>query len=116
MPDRRIFGRLLATPPRRELLFFALVGGFGLIVLPFLIYVAGSRTLGPYEGGGLGSFLKNLYGDFFTLHFSAWCLLLGPYALFTALRLLTRPLRATAAPDDDDEVAPLPRNPPESRS
>jgi hypothetical protein len=33
---------------RRELRIFAVLGGFGLVVLPFLVYFAGAATLGPY--------------------------------------------------------------------
>lgn len=76
----------------RELRWFLIVGGFGLFVLPFLIYATGAASLGPYEGG-VGSFLKTLYGDFVRLAPAAWLLLLGPYALFWAIRLLTRPFR-----------------------
>jgi hypothetical protein len=81
---------------RRELVYLAWIAGFGLIVLPFLVYLAGIQTLGPYEGGLL-SFLGSLYGAFFTLQPSAWILLLGPYVLFWAVRLLTRPLRRRKA-------------------
>jgi hypothetical protein len=77
---------------RRELLIFAIVGGFGLVVLPFLVYLAGAKTLGPYEGG-LGTFLGKLYGDLIRLTPSALALLFGPYVLFQGARLLTRPLR-----------------------
>jgi hypothetical protein len=77
---------------RRELLIFAVVGGFGLVVLPFLVYFAGAATLGPYEGG-LGTFLGKLYGDLIRLTPSALALLLGPYVMFQAARMLTRPLR-----------------------
>ena len=77
---------------RREFLIFAIVGGFGLIVLPFLVYLAGAKTLGPYEGG-LGTFLGKLYGDLVRFTPSALGLLLGPYVLFQGARLLTRPLR-----------------------
>jgi hypothetical protein len=90
---------LNAIPKRRELLWFAAFGGFGLLVLPFLIYALGSRTLGPYEGGGLGSFLATLYGDFLRFRLPAWCLLLGPYLLALALRLLVRALRGRAQPE-----------------
>jgi hypothetical protein len=76
----------------RELRYFVLVGGAGLLILPFLVYLAGAATLGPYEGG-LGRFLGKLYGDFLTLAPGAWALLLGPYAVFTIARLLTRPWR-----------------------
>jgi hypothetical protein len=77
---------------RRELTYFALIAGFGLLALPLLIYQAGVLSLGPYEGGLL-AFLGSLYRAFFTLQPSAWALLLGPYVLFWAVRLLTRPLR-----------------------
>ena len=39
--------------------------GFGLLVMPFLIYLAGVLTLGPYEGGLL-AFLGSLLAAFFT--------------------------------------------------
>ncbi len=92
----------LAPPPppadprrqalRRELIFLGAFGGFGLVVLPFAVYFAGAATLGPYEGGLL-SFLGKRYGDFVTLSPAAVVLLLGPYLLFQAVRLVTRPLR-----------------------
>jgi hypothetical protein len=77
---------------RRELRLAALLFGFGLLVMPFLIYLAGVLTLGPYEGG-LPSFLGALLGAFFTASPTAWLLVAGPYLLFTAVRFLTRPLR-----------------------
>jgi hypothetical protein len=80
---------------RRELRIAGLWFGFGLLVMPFLIYLAGVLTLGPYEGGLL-SFLGSLLAAFFTLKVTAWLLVLGPYLLFTAIRFLTRPLRRTA--------------------
>ena len=78
---------------QRELRYLGLIAGFGLVLLPFLIYLAGVLTLGPYDGG-LGAFLRSLYGSLVRLESAAWLLLLaGPYALFWVLRLLTRPLR-----------------------
>jgi hypothetical protein len=77
---------------QRELRIAALWFGFGLLIMPFLIYLAGVLTLEPYEGG-LPAFLGSLLAAFFTLKPTAWLLVLGPYLLFTALRLLTRPLR-----------------------
>jgi hypothetical protein len=77
---------------RRELRYFLIVGGFGVVILPFLTYLAGKATLGPYDGG-LGSFLATLYRDFVTLSPAALALLFGPYLLFQVLRLLTRPFR-----------------------
>jgi hypothetical protein len=86
---------------RRELLYLAVIGGFGVLILPFLIYLAGAATLGPYEGG-LPSFLGKLYGDFVRLSPAAAALLLGPYLLFQGLRLLTRPLRRRRDPAPTD--------------
>ncbi len=80
---------------RRELRICALWLGFGLLVLPFLVYLAGVLTLGPYEGGLL-AFLGSLLAAFFTAKPTAWLLVLGPYILFSAVRLLTRPLRRAA--------------------
>jgi hypothetical protein len=77
---------------RRELRIAGLWFAFGLLAMPFLIYMAGVLTLGPYEGGLL-AFLGSLLAAFFTLKLTAWLLVLGPYLLFTAVRLLTRPLR-----------------------
>lgn len=77
---------------RRELRILAFAAGFGLVVLPFLVYLAGLLTLGPYEGGLL-RFLGSLYKAFFTLQPAAWLLLLGPWILLTCLRFTTRPLR-----------------------
>lgn len=81
-----------STALGRELRYFLLVGGAGLLVLPFLVYLAGAATLGPYEGG-LGAFLATLYGDLVRFAPAAWALLLGPYLLFQVVRLLTRPWR-----------------------
>ncbi len=50
---------------------------FGLVAMPFLIYLAGVLTLGPYEGGLL-AFLGSLLAAFFTLKLTAWLLVLGP--------------------------------------
>jgi hypothetical protein len=98
MAFRNPFDRWFAKLPpfwRRELGFLALFLAFGLLVMPFLIYLAGVLTLGPYEGGLL-AFLGSLLLAFFTATPSAWLLVAGPYLLFTAVRLLTRPLRRGA--------------------
>lgn len=83
---------MTATARQRELRYFLWLAGFGLLVLPLAIYMAGVMTLGPYAGG-LPSFLGALYKSFFTLTPSAWLLLLGPYVGFMALRYASRPLR-----------------------
>ncbi|MFO0451299.1 MAG: hypothetical protein ACK52I_22035 [Pseudomonadota bacterium] len=76
----------------RELRYLGLVLGASLLLMPLLVYLAGALTLGPYEDG-LAGFLATLYGDFVRLVPAAWALLVGPYLLFWALRLTTRPWR-----------------------
>jgi hypothetical protein len=92
--NRSVTGWYAGLSPawRRELRMAAWLFGFGLLVMPFLIYLAGVLTLGPYEGGLL-AFLESLYFAFFTATPTAWLLVAGPYLLFTAVRFLTRPLR-----------------------
>ena len=64
-PIRRWYAGL--TPAwRRELRIAGLWLGFGLLVMPFLIYLAGVLTLGPYDGG-LPSFLGSLLAASFGL-------------------------------------------------
>jgi hypothetical protein len=79
---------------RREALWLALGLGFGFIALPWLIYAAGSRLLGPFEGGSAAALTATLYGDFLRLRPAAWILLLGPLAMLFALRLCVRAMRA----------------------
>jgi hypothetical protein len=58
----------------------------GLLVMPALIFVAGSFTLESYDGG-----LFSLYYDFFkglfVPHASFWCVVAGPFVFLTLLRL-----------------------------
>jgi hypothetical protein len=76
----------------RELLTGVLLIGFGVGLLPLLVYAAGAATLGPYDGG-LGQFLPHFYGDLAGLSPGALALVLGPYVVFVGVRFLTRPLR-----------------------
>ena len=78
-----------------------LAGGaitLGLIVLPFLIYLAGSITLGPYEGGGLGKYLLDFLKGLVRPHLAYWLIVFGPYlliALGRGLWQLRKALRAS---------------------
>jgi hypothetical protein len=74
---------------RRELILAASCLGFGLFVLPALIYLVGVPLLGAYGGGPhIGSF----YGDFFRNLISGtgrtWFIVIGTYLLITVLRLI----------------------------
>ncbi len=58
----------------------------GFLLMPALIYVAGSLTLESYEGG-----FFSLYYDFFkglfVPHLSFWSVVAGPLVFLTLLRL-----------------------------
>jgi hypothetical protein len=84
-----------STIVRRELLIFGVAVAFGLILIPFFIWLIGNRILGPYthtQDPGAGTGPLRLIADFFTglAHGSAvfWCVALGPYVLVSAMRVL----------------------------
>jgi hypothetical protein len=77
---------------RRELILAASCLGFGLFVLPALIYLVGVPLLGAYGGGPhIGSF----YGDFFRNLIGGtgrtWFIVFGTYLVITVLRLIFLP-------------------------
>lgn len=80
---------------RRELLVLAIAMAFGLLLLPWLIFLVGQLILGPYSAGGAGRF----FADYFvglahgTLVF--WIVACGPFFFVSAVRLLwsLRPAR-----------------------
>lgn len=76
---------------RRELL----IGGgallTGAVLMPVLIYIAGTLTLGPYgPNAGFGTFLKDFYSGLLQgsapIRVPAWIVVVGPYVLFALLR------------------------------
>src|SRR2546430_15989030 len=88
---------------RRELVIFGLALLCGLIVMPFLIWFAGSRVLGPYTHGQnahAGPFA--LLADFFLglLHGSAvfWAVALGPAGALVRVPPFLCPVRGLAGP------------------
>ncbi len=98
------FGRWRALTPRtRALVWYALALLFGLVAIPFLIWLVGNRILGPYTHGQDahgGPFA--LLGDYFVglAHGSAvfWGVALGPVLMLFLLRLCVRLWRAGARP------------------
>lgn len=83
------------TMQRRELLVFACLVGFGLLVLPALVYAVGVVLLGEYRPGAtVGSFYADLYAQLAAPEPWAWLLVLGPWLGIQWLRLLWLPFRA----------------------
>ena len=83
------------TTARRELWIFGGLAGFGLLVLPALVYTVGVVLLGEYRPGAtVGAFYADLYAELAALSPWAWLLVLGPWLGIQWLRLLWLPFRA----------------------
>lgn len=89
---------------KHELFLLAGLLGFGLVLLPFVIYLVGIQIVGPYEGEGdafglLGSILAAIARG----NWAAWVLVLSPYLTFQLTRLgvhiMRRPRRVTPVTD-----------------
>jgi len=78
---------------RREALLLAVLAGFGLLVLPALVYLVGQQLLGEYSPGAtMGTFYADFYGHLGAFSIWAWLLSLGPWLAVQLLRLLWLPL------------------------
>lgn len=89
--------------------------GFGLLVLPALIYVTGTLLLGTYGGGDhLGSFYGDYFRDLGTSP-QAWALVLGPYAIVQLTRLIFTDFGKPTAEERDDSGPSAPANPARER-
>jgi hypothetical protein len=93
---RQSLGRL--SRAQRELIVAGLGLAVGLLVVPFIIWAAGNRVLGPYTHGDdpkAGPWA--LFSDYVVglAHGSAvfWVVALGPLALFTLIRAFLALLR-----------------------
>jgi hypothetical protein len=97
---------------RFELIFASSWLGFGLFLLPALIFGVGAAMLGPYgENAGLSTFYGDFYGDLADGSGRAWLIALGPLVLIYLLRAIfigARPKRTEQELDEDE----LPRSPP----
>jgi hypothetical protein len=68
----------------------------GCLLMPVLIFYAGSASLGRYEGASLGRLFQSIYGTLQTGSAASWAVLLGPYGLFLLFRALRYWWRASA--------------------
>ena len=86
-----------ATKPwQREVVLAAWLIGFGLLGLPFVVYVVGQRMLGEY-GEGLGPFAlaESIWLDLLSFRLAAWILVLSPYLTMQLARGVRRIWRRT---------------------
>ena len=68
--------------------------GFGL--MPLLIFLAGSASMGRYEGATAPAMYTSLFQGFKSGSSAAWIVLLGPYGLYLLFRGLRLWWRASA--------------------
>lgn len=81
-----------ATGPnwQREATIAAAAIGFGLLVLPFAVYVVGQRLLGDYTAGGPMALAEAIWLDLLRLRPQALILVLSPYLTVLLLRSVRR--------------------------
>jgi hypothetical protein len=72
----------------------ALLVGCGL--MPLIIFYAGARFLGLYEGASLTRIYESIYGGLAAGSVASWIVLLGPYGLYLLLRALRLWWRASS--------------------
>ena len=84
---RRIWTRYRGTQGLvRELLTIALCAGMGLLLMPCLIFAAGSLTLGPYARGNVFILWRDFLAALAAGSYAAWFIVAGPYLLVWLLR------------------------------
>lgn len=71
-----------------ELRWLLLALAAGLLLLPTLLWVTGKALLGNYANGGLLALWFDFAQELAAGSFAAWILLLAPYALVIAARLV----------------------------
>jgi hypothetical protein len=79
---------------QRETAIAAGMLAFGLLALPFAIYMVGQQLLGEYaEGGGALMLAESIWLDLLALRLPAWLLVLTPYLLVQLARAVRRTWR-----------------------
>lgn len=72
---------------KRETLILSALLAFGVLVLPFAIYVVGSQLIGEYRPDATAASLAlDLWAALGTGHWAAWLLVTSPYLVVQALR------------------------------
>lgn len=80
--------KVLQSHPRLrfELIFGGCALLAGLFVMPIFIYLTGVLMLGPYEAGGFGAFLKQIFVGLGQGSVPIWLMVLGPYVILNLFR------------------------------
>jgi hypothetical protein len=76
------------VPYKKELILFGCLFGFGLLLLPLVVYIVGVEIVGPYEGeGGALGLLTSIFVALARGEWAAWILALSPYLVVQLTRL-----------------------------
>jgi hypothetical protein len=79
---------------QRETAIAAGMLAFGLLALPFAIYLVGQQLLGEYaEGSGALVLAESIWLDLLALRLPAWLLVLTPYLVVQLMRAVRRAWR-----------------------
>ena len=85
----QFFGRWRALPGwSREISLTVLALAFGFLLMPVLVFYAGSSLLGRYEGASPAHMFRSLYAGLQAGSVASWIVLLGPYGLYLLFRAL----------------------------
>jgi len=79
---------------RREFLWLLIGLPVGVLLLPPLIWLVGSRVFGPYSGGNARDLVDHYFRGLGQGQQAFWIIALGPYLAITALRLTLAGIRA----------------------
>jgi hypothetical protein len=79
---------------RRELLWMLIALVVGVLLLPPLIWLVGSRVFGPYAGGGSRELVSHFFTGLGQGRAALWLVALGPYLVISALRITLAGMRA----------------------
>jgi hypothetical protein len=90
---------------RRTLYWLLAALAFGVLVLPWLVYLTGVVVLGKYAEGGAVTFFADYLRDLLTLRAGAWVLALGPVAIVA----FWLGVRSLGAPAEEAPEPPPPR-------
>ena len=76
---------------RREAAIAAGLIAFGLVALPFAVYLVGQRVLGEYgDSDGALALAENIWRDLLSFRLAAWVLVLSPYLTIQLARGVRR--------------------------
>jgi hypothetical protein len=83
---------------RREFLWLLIGLPVGVLLLPPLIWLVGSRLFGPYAGGNTRDLVDHFFRGLGQGQQAFWIVALGPYLAILILRLTLAGFRAARRP------------------